>query len=105
VLRPLMALGCQDTVERIEHAKAADPHRTHTAAIFNEWWQCHGSNIVTAAGLNDRVQALFDPQARGRQFVASYVQALAGTRVAGFLLIAQPPAGRWNATTYKLEQP
>ena len=32
-----------------------------------------------------------DPQGRGRQYVAAYVEGLAGTRMAGFMFTRQPP--------------
>ncbi len=100
---PLVALGCIDPVERIAEAKRNDPRRQRTAEVLNAWWKAHGNTPVTAKDLDLSVQCLIDPQNRGRQYVAAYVASLAGTRLAGFVMTKQAPAGKWNAMTYTLE--
>jgi hypothetical protein len=45
-----------------------------------------------------------DPQGRGRQYLASQLEKLVGTRMAGFLLTRQAPAGKWGAATYALQR-
>jgi hypothetical protein len=101
---PLLALGCADPVERIDVAKAQDPRRQGLAELFGTWWDCHRGHAVKAANLADEVVELIDPQKRGRQFVASCLGRLAGTRAAGFVLTRQLPAGTWGAATYSLRR-
>jgi hypothetical protein len=100
---PLLALGCQDPVERIAEAKANDPRRQRTAEIFKKWWQVHGGNAITVHDLDQSVLAIIDPHRRGRQYVAHLVAGLAGTRLAGFVMTRQRPAGKWTASTYALK--
>lgn len=100
---PLLALGCQDPVERIAEAKANDPRRQRTAEIFKAWWQVHGGNAVTVHDLDQSVLAMIDPHRRGRQYVARLVAGLAGTRLAGFVMTRQQAAGKWTASTYALK--
>jgi hypothetical protein len=57
---------------------------------------------ITANELAEQVRAIVDPQARGRQYVASYLARLAGTRAAGFVLTRDNSAGKWAAATYVL---
>jgi hypothetical protein len=45
-----------------------------------------------------------DPQGRGRQYVSSQAETLAGTRMAGFVFTRQAPAGKWGAATYALKK-
>ena len=45
---------------------------------------------------------MVDPQGRGRQYLSSQLEKLAGTRMAGFVLTRQAPAGKWGAATYAL---
>jgi hypothetical protein len=47
---------------------------------------------------------LIDPQGRGRQFVASRLMQMDGTRAGGFVLSRQPAAGKWGAATYVVAQ-
>jgi hypothetical protein len=100
---PLLTLGCADPVERIARSKASDPERARVAAIFAEWSACHSDRPVTAAKLHSRVVALIDPQGRGRQFLASAVVAIVGTRAGGFMLTRQDAAGKWGTATYALQ--
>jgi hypothetical protein len=101
---PLVALGCPDPVERIAEAKADDPMRRRLADLFGAWWDWHRDMPITAASMHDDVRLIADPQNRGRQFVAASLAKLTGTRNAGFVVTAQRPNGKWNATTYALKQ-
>jgi hypothetical protein len=101
---PLLTLGCQDPVERVRAAKANDPRRRRTAELFATWWEHHGNQPVTAAELAEPARALIDSQGRGRQFVASRLTQMEGTRAGGFVLTRQPAAGKWGAATYALAQ-
>jgi hypothetical protein len=53
--------------------------------------------------LHDDVRQLADPQGRGRQFLAAFLDRQTNARAAGFVLTRQSPAGRWNAATYALQ--
>ena len=99
---PLKALGCADPVERIAEIKGRDPERQRNLVIFNAWWAKHREKPVTAAQLSEEVQTLIDPHKRGRQYVASAVSGLAGTRVGGYVLTRQKPKGNWSVATYAL---
>lgn len=99
---PLLTLGCRDPVERVELLKAQDPHRQQIAELFQAWNACHGSAPVKAAELAEQVQRIIDPQGRGRQYIASRLVVLTGTRSAGFVLTRQEAAGIWGAATYSL---
>lgn len=101
---PLVALGCQDPAERVSEAKERDGRRQSLAELFQAWWEVHGSRPVTIAQLDDRVRLLADPQGRGRQFLASHLEKLSGTRMAGFVLTRQPAAGKWGSATYALSR-
>ena len=100
---PLLALGCADPVERLVRSKASDPERARVGAIFNEWWIRHGDRPIAANKLDPRVVILIDPQNRSRQFLATAVAALVGTRAAGFVLTRQEPIGDWGHATYALQ--
>jgi hypothetical protein len=97
---PLHALGCADPVERISSVKAGDPYRKQTAELLVCWHARYGDAPVTAANLDQAVKVIVDPQGRGRQYLVSRLDKLADTRVAGLVLTAQRPAGKWGATTY-----
>jgi hypothetical protein len=101
---PLIALGCQDPVERIEVLKARDPRRQRIAELFQLWWEHHGARPVKANELAEPVKAAADPQGRGRQYLATFIAGLAGTHAAGFVLNRQEAAGKWTAATYALTQ-
>ncbi|OJY77506.1 MAG: hypothetical protein BGP12_03005 [Rhodospirillales bacterium 70-18] len=45
-----------------------------------------------------------DPMGRGRQYVASFVGKLVGTRVTGFELMAEKPDAKWSPAIYALRQ-
>ena len=101
---PLLNLGCQDPVERIEALKANDPHRQRIGELFRTWWQHHGADITKAADLAEPVKAIADPQGRGRQYLATLLSRLSGTHAAGFVLTRQEPASKWTAATYVLTE-
>ncbi len=101
---PLVTLGCCDPVERVELVKARDPQRQHVAELFKAWDDCHGGAPVKAAELHERVKRIIDPQSRGRQFIASRLATLTGTRSAGFVLTRQEASGVWGAATYALHR-
>jgi hypothetical protein len=101
---PLLALGCSDPVERIEKVKAGDPRRQQIIELFKTWSECHGSDAMTVADLDERVKKIADPHQRGRQFLAKFFGGLSGTRAAGFVLTRQAAAGKWGASTYALHK-
>jgi len=101
---PLLALGCQDPVGRVSEAKQRDGRRQSVADLFAIWWDKHQDHPVAVRQLHDDVKHALDPQGRGRQYVSSQVEKLAGTRMAGFVLTRQAPAGKWGAATYALKR-
>jgi hypothetical protein len=101
---PLLALGCRDPVERVELVKAQDPHRQQITELFQAWDACHGGAPIKAAELGEQVQRIIDPQGRGRQYIASRLAALTGTRAAGFVLMRQGAVGIWGAATFALRR-
>ena len=101
---PLLALGCQDPVERVSEAKQRDGRRQAVADLFAIWWDKHQDHPVAIRQLHDDVRQALDPQGRGRQYVSSQLEKLAGTRMAGFVFTRQAPAGKWGAATYALKR-
>jgi hypothetical protein len=101
---PLLALGCQDPVERISEAKERDGRRQAITDLFGIWWERHQDWPVAARDLHDDVKHAADPQGRGRQYLASYLEKLTGTRMAGFVLTRQAPAGKWGTATFSLKR-
>ena len=101
---PLLALGCQDPVERVSEAKQRDGHRQAVADLFAIWWDKHQDHPVAIRQLHEDVRQALDPQGRGRQYVSSQAEKLAGTRMAGFVFTRQAPAGKWGAATYALKR-
>ncbi|MCA1434654.1 hypothetical protein I6F33_16970 [Bradyrhizobium sp. BRP20] len=99
---PLLALGCQDPVTRIGEAKQRDGRRQVLADVFAIWWDKHQHHPVTVRQLHDEVRQALDPQGRGRQYLASQVEKLSGTRMAGFVLTRQAAVGKWGSATYAL---
>jgi hypothetical protein len=83
---PLVALGCCDPVVRISQIKARDPERQRVISIFAAWQEYHGDSPVKVADLAEPVKVIADPNNRGRQYLATKIGALAGTRLAGFVL-------------------
>lgn len=101
---PLLALDCQDPVGRVSEAKERDGRRQATADFFAIWWERHRDQPIAVRELHDDVRRAADPQDRGRQYLASQLERLAGTRLAGFVFTRQPPAGKWGAATYALKK-
>ena len=101
---PLLDLGCQDPAERISEAKLRDGLRQETADLFEVWWKEHGDQPIAASKLHDDVKKIADPQKRGRQFLASKLETLTGTRLAGWVLTRQAPNGKWGTATYALKK-
>jgi hypothetical protein len=99
---PLLALGCRDPVERISDVKKRDPDRQALAALFGLWWTYHRDFVVRAHELNEEVRKQIDPQGRGRQFVAAYLERRVGARFGGYVFTRQTSPGKWSAATYKL---
>ena len=60
--------------------------------------QHRGAAAIRAADLALPVQALIDPH--GRQFVATRLVELTGTRVNAFVLTRQEAPGKWGGATY-----
>jgi hypothetical protein len=101
---PLLALGCQDPVERVAEAKARDGRRQEVGDLFTLWWERHGDQPVAVSQLDDNVKEVADPQGRGRQYLTVRLEKLAGTRIAGFVLTRQQPIGKWGKATYALKK-
>ncbi|MCA3283844.1 MAG: toprim domain-containing protein [Roseomonas sp.] len=101
---PLLALGCRDPVARVADAKAADPRRQKVAEIFTAWWQAHGAKPIAVADLAEPVKDAADPAGRGRQYLASVIRTLDGTRAAGFVLTRSASVGRWQPDRYALSR-
>ena len=104
VRNPLLDLGCRDPVERVGEAKERDGRRQQVAELFAIWWEIHKALPVKASELHDDVKKVADPQDRGRQYLASYLEKLAGTRMAGFVLTRQASAAKWAVATYQLSR-
>ena len=101
---PLLALGCEDPAERVGEAKWLDARRQVIADIFAAWWEAHESRAIAVRDLHDKVKEAADPHRRGRQFLASYLGRLAGTRVNGFVLTRHRAGGKWGAATFSLRR-
>jgi hypothetical protein len=91
---PLLALDCQDPAAQIREIKARDPHRQKVTELYELWWEHHGDVPTKASELAEEVKAAIDLQGRGRQFIAKFVEDLAGTRQSGFVLNRQKGEGR-----------
>ena len=101
---PLLALGCRDPAARVADAKAADPRRQKVAEIFAAWSQAHSDKPMAVADLAEPVKVAADPAGRGRQYLASVIRALDGTRAAGFVLARSASVGRWQPDRYALNR-
>jgi hypothetical protein len=101
---PLLALGCQDPVERVREMKERDGDREWMIDVFTVWWAKHAHRPVALRNLHYDVKQLLDPQGRGRQYLASQLGKLPGTRIAGFILTRQAAVGRWGHATYALKK-
>jgi hypothetical protein len=72
--------------------------------LFEVWWQHHEDRPVTVSGLNDAVKIVADPQGRSRQYLTAFIEKLANSRMAGFVLLRQAAVGAWGTTTYALKR-
>jgi len=99
-LRPLIALGCCDPIERIERVKADDPSRRQIVELFEYWNRCHGGHSMKVAELAASVRAIIDPQRREHRIAARLTQ-LVGTRAGGFVM-TRHPAGPGGVPVYTL---
>jgi hypothetical protein len=86
----------------VSEAKERDGRRQTLADLITIWWEKHQDWPVTVRELHHDVTQAIDPQGRGRQYIAAYVERLAGTRMAGFVFTRQPPTGK--AATYALKK-
>lgn len=101
---PLLALGCRDPVQRVADAKLNDPRRRAVAELFHAWHQAHNTAAVTVANLSYTVTNLANPENKPRQWLATRIRNLAGTRLAGFVLVHEAPDGHWTADRYSLQR-
>ncbi|MCF3935319.1 hypothetical protein L1787_18145 [Acuticoccus sp. M5D2P5] len=101
---PLLALGCQDPVARIGETKSRDTERQQVIQAFEVWWSERGSEPVAARDLSDDVRTALNLQKRSRQFIASTLDALSGTRMGGYVLTRQKPSSKWSVIKYALER-
>jgi hypothetical protein len=105
---PLFALGCADPVEGISRAKSRDPARQRLAELFGAWWDYHRDRPVRVAELEPEVWRILDPHHQGmhmrRQWCTDALQAMDGTRSAGFLLTRSRGGGKNSVATYRLEK-
>ena len=99
---PLVALGCRDPVERIRTAKTRDPARQHVVAIFSAWREAHGDTAILASEVAQVVWDLIDPAGRGRQFLASELSKMSGTRVGGYVLERQGSSAKWTPAKFSV---
>ncbi len=98
---PLLALGCCDPIERFTVEKKNDPNRRFIADLFDLWWRLHGRKGIKLSELDPEIVAFVDEKQRGRQYITSRVEKLAGTRLAGFVLNCTRT--KWNPAIYQLE--
>ena len=100
---PLLTLGCADPVQRIQDAKASDANRMQVYELFDTWYEHHHDHTRAAKDLHEDVVAIADPAGRGRQYLATVLAKLAGTRAAGFVLEQHKPGGKWGTTRFGLK--
>ena len=98
---PLLALGCADPVARISRTKGTDPDRQAIAELFQAWEQHNGSAPIKASALHEEVRRLADPLGRGPQLVASRLERLTGTQIAG-LRLERSKTAKWTPATYAM---
>lgn len=101
---PLLALGCHDPASRVSEAKQQDTRRQRVSEIFSTWWERHGDEPTYVNDLHEDVKALIDPQRKSPQNLNTQVQGLAGTRIAGFMLIKNKGNGKWSRNSYTLKK-
>lgn len=88
----------------MSEAKERDGRRQMVADLFAIWWERHRDEPMAVRQLHDDVKQVADPHGRGRQHLTSQLEKLAGTRMAGFVLTRQAPAGKWGVATYALKK-
>jgi hypothetical protein len=101
---PLLALGCHDPASRVSEAKQQDTRRQRVSEIFSAWWERHGDEPTYVNDLSEDVKNLIDPQRKSPQNLNTQVQGLAGTRIAGFMLIKNKGNGKWSRNSYTLKK-
>jgi hypothetical protein len=101
---PLVALGCQDPIERISESKERDGRRLATVELFEIWWEKHGDKPVAARDVDQVVLNALDRHGRGRQYVVSALERLDGARLGGFVFTRQSPASKWGVATYAIKK-
>jgi hypothetical protein len=101
---PLLALGCQDPIERMSEAKVRDGHRQAAVEFFEVWWEKHKDEPVAAKNIHRDVLDVLDRHGRGRQYVVSQLDKFDGARVGGFVFSRQPAAGKWGVATYAIKK-
>ncbi len=90
-------------MERIGEAKERDGRRQSTVELFTTWWDRHADHPVAVRDLHVDVRRLVDPQDRSRQYASAQLEKLAGTRIAGLVLMRQAAAGKWGVATYAMK--
>jgi hypothetical protein len=58
--------------------------------------------VIRVAELHEAVTIIVDPQSPGRQYLATFIATLSGTRAGGFVMTRQEAAGSWIGATYAL---
>jgi hypothetical protein len=75
--------------------------RQATADLFAIWWEKHRDRPVKVRDLDDDVKQAVDPQGRGtRQYLASQLEKLAGTRLRIHSPSTSRKMGRRDLRTY-----
>jgi hypothetical protein len=94
---PLLALGCQDPVERIEVLKANDPRRQRIAELFEAWWGQHGSSPQKVNQLAEVVIRIADPPGGASSSRASGIGPIGPIGRGGLGLSVLCPTGTGGA--------
>jgi hypothetical protein len=68
------------------------------------WSKHHRDEPIKASESAEPIRRLIDPLGRGRQYVATTLGKMAGTRAAGFVLVHQEAGAKWGAASYALHQ-
>lgn len=100
---PLLALGCADPVLRLAQLNADDPKRRDIAAIFAAIFEGHQAGWWTISDLTQAARDAANPNGFSRQFLATRIRSLEGTRAAGFVLLRHAPEGKHSADRYRLQ--
>lgn len=98
---PLLALGCQDPVERIDMIKARDPERAAIIDFLNAWRQAYGDKSIRLRDLRADVLAALPAKARSRQALARFIAELTQTRIGNYVVVRHPH-GKWGASEYSV---